>query len=137
MPHHVVQIVEDTLKEVGKTIVSSTIGVLGVAYKGNVADARETPSKEFITELNDLGAKVHAHDPYVDRDIIKKMGAKPVKLEAALKCDCVVLMTDHDVYHEITPKMIKNSIMICNRKILNKKEFMDKGIVFKGVGRGK
>lgn len=43
-------------------------------------------------------------------------------------------MTDHDIYRQITPEMIKNSILICNHNILDQKEFEDKGIIFKGVG---
>ena len=44
-------------------------------------------------------------------------------------------MTDHDVYRQITPEMVENSILICNREILDQKEFTDKGITFKGVGK--
>ena len=51
MPHHVVHIIEKALQEVNKTLNNSTIGVLGVAYKGNVADARETPAEPLITEF--------------------------------------------------------------------------------------
>ena len=55
--------------------------------------------------------------------------------EEALNCDCVVLMTDHDIYRKITPDLVKSPIFICTREILNPKEFKDEGIIFKGVGR--
>jgi UDP-N-acetyl-D-mannosaminuronic acid dehydrogenase len=135
MPHHVARMVEKSLKYVGKSISGSKIGILGIAYKGNVADIRETPSLTLITDLILLGAEVQAHDPYVDDDIISKMGANPVDVEEALNCDCAVLMTDHDIYRDITPDMIKNSVLICNRPILDKKEFEDQGVIFMGVGR--
>ncbi|UTB33049.1 MAG: nucleotide sugar dehydrogenase [Methanobacterium sp. ERen5] len=135
MPNHVVSLVEKALKNNGKSISSSTVGVLGIAYKGNVADYRETPSKTLIDTLNGLGAKVLANDPYVDPEIIRRMEAEPVDLKEALKCDCVVLMTDHDDYRCITPEMIEKSILICNRPILDQDLFKSSGIEFKGVGR--
>lgn len=135
MPNHVASLVEKSLKNKGKSISSSTVGVLGVAYKGNVADYRETPSKTLIDTLNGLGAKVLANDPYVDPEIIRRMEAEPVELKEALNCDCVVLMTDHDDYRSITPEMIKKSILICNRPILDQDLFKSSGIEFKGVGR--
>lgn len=134
MPHHVAQMVEDNLDYVGKPISCSKIGVLGIAYKGNVADIRETPSEPLINDLIGKGAEVLAHDPYVNKDIIHNMGAEPVELEEALNCDCVVLMTDHDTYRKITPEMVRSSVFICTRQILNSKEFEDKGVMFKGVG---
>lgn len=135
MPRHVASLVEEALKENNKSISSSTIGVLGVAYKGNVADYRETPTKTLIDTLNALGAKVLANDPYVEHEIIRNMDAEPVGLGEALSCDCVVLMTDHDDYRSITPEMIKKSILICNRPILDQELFKSSGILFKGVGR--
>ena len=135
MPHHVAKKVADTLNEVGKSIIKSKVGVLGIAYKGNVADFRETPSKALIDDLNSRGAEIFAHDPYVDNDIIDVMGAKSVEFEEIFNCDCIVLMTDHDIYRQITPEMVKNSILICNREILDQKEFTSKGITFKGVGK--
>lgn len=134
MPHHVAEMVENTLNYIDKPIRGSKIGVLGIAYKGNVADVRETPSQPLINDLIAKGAEVIAHDPHVNNEIISNIGAEPVELEEALDCDCVVLMTDHDVYRQIVPEMIKSPVFICNRQILDSKEFKEKGIIFKGVG---
>lgn len=135
MPHHVAHMVVETLKEIGKSISGSKVGILGVAYKGNVADARETPTEPLIKDLIRQGAEVVAHDPHTNSDIISSMGAEPVEMDKVLNCDCVVLMTDHDEYCQITPEMIKNSIFICTRPILGPENFKDKGIIFRGVGR--
>ena len=48
----------------------------------------------------------------------------------------MVLMTDHDLYREISPEMIKNPIFICTKPILNLEEFRSNGVIFKGIGRG-
>ena len=135
MPHHVAHIIEKALQEVDKSLNGSTIGVLGVAYKGNVADARETPAEPLIIELSSQDARVMAHDPHVNSEIIMAMGAKPVSLKEALKCDCVVLITDHREYFDITPKMIEKSVFVCTRPILDPEKFREEGVIFKGVGR--
>jgi len=135
MPQHVALMVEKTLKDAGKQIKDSKVGILGVAYKGNVADARETPAEPLIKILNQHGAEVYAHDPYTPQDIIKSFGASPISMENVLKCDIVVLITDHDEYKGIKPEMIENKLFICTRPILDPAEFKSKGIVFKGIGR--
>jgi len=135
MPYHVLQIIEDALNDIHVDIRDATIGILGVAYKGNVADTRETPSKPLIDALLQKGSKVAAHDPYVKKEIIKGMGAEPVTLKEALNCDCTVLMTDHDEYREIEPEMVNGKIFVCTRPILRPEKFREKGVIFKGVGR--
>lgn len=135
MPYHVADIIKKTLAEFNKPLNKSTIGILGVAYKANVADARETPAEPLIRALCGDGCEVMAHDPHVSREIIENMGANFVEFEKALKCDCVVLITDHEEYYNITPEMIENSIFICNRPILDPEVFRKQGVIFRGVGR--
>lgn len=135
MPNHVIKLVKDALNERGKEIKGSSIGILGVAYKGNVADARETPAEPLIRILNEKGAVVYAHDPHTPQKGIESLNAIPVTLEKALESDCVVLLSDHDEYKNITPQMILNKVFICTRPILNPETFREEGIIFKGVGR--
>ncbi|GAB4317863.1 MAG: nucleotide sugar dehydrogenase [Methanobacteriaceae archaeon] len=135
MPAHVVKLVEESLKEGRKSIAESTIGILGVAYKGNVADTRETPAAPLINILKNMGATVKANDPYVPAIKIESLGAVPVTLPEALACDCVVLITDHELYTNISPDDIKNGVFICTRPILNPEDFRKKGVIFRGVGR--
>ncbi|MBU4607732.1 MAG: nucleotide sugar dehydrogenase, partial [Euryarchaeota archaeon] len=97
--------------------------------------ARETPAEPFIKDLIQKGAEVWVHDPFVEENTVKNMGGVSVAFEDALNCDCVVLMTDHDIYRQITPQMIKKSILICTRPILDPVEFKKNGVIFKGVGR--
>ncbi|MCC7550226.1 MAG: nucleotide sugar dehydrogenase [Methanobacterium sp.] len=135
MPQEVAKIIQQALKETGKTIKGSKIGILGVAYKGNVADARETPAEPLIKILKDKGAEVYVNDPYVSPEIINNWGVQIVDLENALNCDCVVLLTDHDFYKDIKPSMIKNRLLVCTRPVLEKEKFKKAGVIFKGVGR--
>ncbi len=135
MPNHVTKLIMDALTEAGKNLRDSSIGILGVAYKGNVDDARETPAEPLIRILKEKGADLFAYDPLVSDDQIEDLGAKSVKMEKVFGCDCVVLITDHEEFKEITPHMVKNKIFVCNRPILNPIDFKKCGIIFKGVGR--
>jgi len=135
MPFHVLDIIRDTLESAGRGLAGSRVGVLGVAYKGDVADARETPTRPLVAALISEGAEVVVNDPHVDPVLIRKMGVEPVSLEEALESDCVVLMTDHSEYLEITPEMIGGGIFICTRPVLEPEKFREHGIVFRGVGR--
>ena len=135
MPFHVLDIIRDALESAGRDLAGSRVGVLGVAYKGDVADARKTPTRPLVAALISEGAEVVVNDPHVDPVLIKKMGVEPVPLEEALESDCVVLMTDHSEYLEITPEMIVGGIFICTRPVLDPEKFREHGIIFRGVGR--
>lgn len=130
MPGHVLDIIlnDESIDE------NSSIGILGIAYKGNVEDIRETPSKEVIQLLLDKGFNVIAHDPYVKDEVIESFNVKSAEYEEVLSCDCVVLMTDHDLYKEITPDMLKNNLIISTRPILDSDKFRKEGISFKAIG---
>lgn len=135
MPHHVTKLIADALDKVDKSIMGSEIGILGVAYKANVDDARETPAETLIHILKEKGAKLYAHDPHTEENIIAEIGGIPASLEKVLDCDCVVLVTDHEEYKRITPEMIKNKLFICTRPLLDPELFIKEGIIFSGVGR--
>lgn len=135
MPGHVIKIITDTYEELGMDLGGSDIGILGVAYKGNVADARETPARALITMLKDRGASVYATDPHTPPETIELLGAIPADMGRVLSCDCTVLVTDHDEYKQIQPEMVKSRIFICTRPVLDPEKFIKKGIVFRGIGR--
>ena len=64
MPHHVVNKVQDCLNDFGKPVKGSKILVLGIAYKADIDDMRESPSLELISLLEKKGASVDYHDPF-------------------------------------------------------------------------
>ncbi len=97
MPAHVVKRVQGGLNERRKAVNGSSILVLGVAYKKNSADARETPATGVIKGLLGLGADVRIHDPHVEHYELEN-DTTSVDLTAAelSAADAVVLITDHD-----------------------------------------
>jgi UDP-N-acetyl-D-mannosaminuronic acid dehydrogenase len=108
---------------------------LGFAYKGDVADVRETPAIAVINKLLKKGAEVVVHDPFVDDGVIESYGFQPCSLEEVFGCDCVVLITDHAEFKKITPDMIENNVMVCTRPILDPEVFKQNGVLFRGIGR--
>lgn len=100
MPRHWVQKVQDALNNVGRAVKGSRILVLGVAYKKNIDDLRESPALDIIHLLEEKGAHVYYHDPYVPSFHHEGMEMVSVTdLDVALSMvDCVVITTDHDSY---------------------------------------
>jgi UDP-N-acetyl-D-mannosaminuronic acid dehydrogenase len=135
MPLEVARMVREVLKEKGKDLKGAELGILGVAYKGNVADARESPAEVLIKELLSSGGVVYAHDPHVPSKVVESFGAKPGDMKRILDCDCVILVTDHDIYGQIEPSMIRKGLFICTRPILEPEKFRIAGVTFRGVGR--
>jgi UDP-N-acetyl-D-glucosamine dehydrogenase len=100
MPRYWVQRVQDALNEAEKPLKGSRVLVLGVAYKPNVRDLRESPALDIIHLLQAKGADVAYHDPYVpqfrhDEMVMASVGDLDAELAAS---DCVVVVTDHAAY---------------------------------------
>lgn len=100
MPRYWVQKVQDVLNENGKPVKGSHILVLGVAYKRDVSDLRESPALDIIQLLEAKGAHVSYHDPHVPSfqvDGIEMVGVTDLN-RAVHAADCVVIATDHSHY---------------------------------------
>lgn len=130
MPKHVL----DLLLKYKEDKDEYSIAILGMAYKGNVDDIRETPTIKLINLLKEHDFNVFVNDPYVNKDIIEKFDVKSIDFESSFKCDCVILMTDHDLYQDIKPEMIVNKFIISTRNILNCDEFRNAGVNFQAIG---
>jgi UDP-N-acetyl-D-glucosamine dehydrogenase len=100
MPRHVVERVTEALNAHRKAVNGSRILVLGVAYKRDVNDVRESPAFEIIETLMSKGGRVSYHDPYVPHLAHDSFALDSISLdEAALSAfDCVVVVTDHSTY---------------------------------------
>jgi len=106
MPDHVAEMVEKELSKVGKGIQGSKVCVLGMAYKGNVSDARESPGYEIYLRLQDKGVKADIHDHLV-REYMGKIPVKEI-YEAVKGADALVVATEHDLYRELDWERIKS-----------------------------
>ncbi len=96
MPHFVIDKVQNALNDHAKPLKGSKVHVLGVAYKRDIDDVRESPALDIIHLLSKRGATVSYSDPYVPKlnaDGIHLLSVDA--LEAAKSADCVVIVTDH------------------------------------------
>jgi UDP-N-acetyl-D-glucosamine dehydrogenase len=104
MPDHVVRVAVESLNEESKAMRGSRVLILGLAYKANVDDDRESPSYKLIQKFEALGAQVEYHDPFVPviprtREHAEYAGRKSV---AAITpdYDLIVLSTGHEAYKD-------------------------------------
>ncbi|MBL7941162.1 MAG: hypothetical protein JNM00_00240 [Flavobacteriales bacterium] len=102
MPRYVVSRLMESMNDLGKTIKNSNILVLGVAYKPDIDDVRESPALDVIGLLQKKGADVKYHDPYIPHihhehdgwqmDSVKDM------MKAVKEADAVLVVTNHKDY---------------------------------------
>ncbi len=99
MPDYVVRRISAALNRFKKPVNGSTVLLLGLAYKKNTGDARESPSRSIAAQLTSLGATVRAVDPHVtERDIPSGVEPTALTTDAVRNADVVVLLVDHDDY---------------------------------------
>ncbi len=99
MPHFVVDKIQNALNEHSKPLKGSHVHILGVAYKRDIDDVRESPALDIIHLLGRRGAKVTYSDPYVPKvqaDGIAMQATDAAK--AAAEADCLVIVTDHKAF---------------------------------------
>jgi len=102
MPDHVVKVVFEALNEAGKPVKGSHILILGLAYKADVDDDRESPTYKLIEKLEALGARVSYHDPHIPvipktREHAEYAGRKSIA-EITSDYDVILLSTAHEMY---------------------------------------
>lgn len=143
MPLYVVNLIVDGLNECSKPISGSKITILGVSYKPNVSDVRESPAKKLITKLLKMGANVYVHDPFVGEDQVKKeFNVINTLLKDALKdSDCVVLHTNHSSFQdlkisELKDLMSKGALLVDTQHVFSPEDVIKAGLKYRGIGRG-
>jgi UDP-N-acetyl-D-glucosamine dehydrogenase len=97
MPGYVVEKVTEALNRLKKSVNGSRILILGVSYKSNIDDIRESPALDIIELLQRKGAEVVYHDPLVDGHQPELTGLEHIELtaEALSACDCAAVITGH------------------------------------------
>jgi UDP-N-acetyl-D-glucosamine dehydrogenase len=100
MPYHVVFRILELLNTRGKSLNGTKILILGIAYKKDVGDTRESPALKIIQLLREKGAEVSYNDPYVRRIHVSAGDMESVELsgECLASMDCVIIVADHSCY---------------------------------------
>jgi len=133
MPEYTIELLQDALNEVKMPLNGTTVGVLGLSYKANVSDLRESPVKELVKLLKENKANVLVFDPYVlNKSTVKSLG------ELFKKSDAILLATDHNEFKKINSEDLKKNgikVVIDGKNCLDKESIKESGIVYKGIGR--
>jgi UDP-N-acetyl-D-glucosamine dehydrogenase len=97
MPKHIVRRVRDAMKPLKKDLKGSKILIVGVAYKRNTDDVRESPALEIIHLLEREGAEVGFSDPFVPylQANGTRLASRPLDESEIAGADCVLVVTDH------------------------------------------
>ncbi|MBV8051642.1 MAG: nucleotide sugar dehydrogenase, partial [Acidobacteriaceae bacterium] len=117
MPYHVVSSVASALNQCRKTLNGSKVLVLGVAYKRDIDDLRESPSLTIIELLQAQGAQVSYHDPYfkfVGRGRKYDLQMNCASLDNLADYDCAVIVTDHSDYDY--PRIVRESQLVVDTR---------------------
>jgi UDP-N-acetyl-D-glucosamine dehydrogenase len=116
MPRHVVGKVQDALNIAGKALNGSRVLILGVAYKPDIDDLRESPALDVIGLIKQKSAEVLYHDPYVPSllDDGITMESVPDLMEAVREVDCVVIITNHSQYDY--PAILQEAKMVVDTR---------------------
>lgn len=134
MPAYTISQLELGLKELNLPLADTSIALLGVSYKKDVADTRNSPALVIQKLLQERGADVNIYDPYSKKHSTVKT------LEAALeKSDVILLATDHTQFiKKLTPAYLKKhniKLVVDGKNSLNHIKIAQAGIPYYGIGR--
>jgi hypothetical protein len=135
MPQYTVDKAQRALNALGKGFAGIKIAILGLAFRGDVADARNSPTHDLIEILSGRGSSIIVHDPLIERDAeLERRGMKIVKrLEEAFDgASLVIVATDHGAYRKIDLERLKKK-MDLPAAIVDGANVIPKGKVPRGI----
>jgi len=135
MPKHVAEMAIKGLNEVGKVIKGSKVLIMGLTYKENVPDTRESPVREMVKELKEFGIEVYGYDPLLSREEIGGFGVNVLD-EFNVIMDCVIVAVAHDEFKKIgledVSKFMNNKPIIVDvRGMFDEEEAKEKGFYYR------
>jgi len=133
MPAYTVSILREALRAQGIHMRNTRVAVLGLAYKPEIDDCRESPAFKVIASLRRLGVRTVSYDPFVE----KSCDAATLE-EALIGAKAVVITTAHRVFAALKPKdFLRHGVRVVvdGRNCLSKEAFIKAGLTYKGIGR--
>ncbi|QYZ78442.1 nucleotide sugar dehydrogenase [Methanofollis formosanus] len=117
MPKHVADMAIKELNRAGKVIRDSKVLIMGLTYKENVPDTRESPVREMVRELKEFDVDVYGYDPLLGAKEIERFGAMPITSlqEIDDPMACIIINSPHDAFASL---MLEEVLSICNGKPL-------------------
>ncbi|WP_069650411.1 UDP-N-acetyl-D-mannosamine dehydrogenase [Caloranaerobacter ferrireducens] len=130
MPHYVVS----KVKQMTSDIKDPKIAILGITYKGNIDDMRESPALEVIELLKEEGFEVAIHDPHVNTDVLELVSLN----KAVRKADMILILADHNEfktidYNELAKEM-RTPLVFDTKNIINIKDYTSGKVEIRNLG---
>lgn len=133
MPEYTVEILQNLLNEKKLPLNGTPVAVLGMAYKADVGDKRESPSFKIVDILKKHKAKVLTFDPYLPEN------STETSLESTLeKAKAVIIATNHSAFTKLDAKNFekhKIAVVVDGKNCLKKESFEKSAVLYKGIGR--
>lgn len=135
MPKYVAEMTVKSLNKVGKTIKGSKVLIMGLTYKEDVADIRESPVEKMVEELKEYDVDVFGYDPLLSNNVIEHFGAKPLPT-LNKKMDAVIIAVAHSVFRkmgiaDICHFMNHNPVLIDVRGMVDRDEAEKAGVYYR------
>ena len=126
-------------KSVKKSIHTTTVSILGIAYKPNVKDAQSSPVIEIIQKLKQLKVKIKIYDPYFEDENFMSIRTEKNIIDCVKNSNAVIIITAHDKFLKLETTTLnshmKTPILLDTRGIVNAKKAKSQGWIYKGLGR--
>lgn len=136
MPNYTVEKLEKGLQELGLKIKGAKIGLLGLSYKANVGDLRESPAIDIKKILEEKGAEVYVSEPYCSNDSAEcRKHVISTTEEVLEKSQAVILADCHDEFKHIKDWKRVKLVVSCHN-CLEREDLKKKGVLYKGIGGG-
>ncbi|TXT66439.1 MAG: hypothetical protein BAJALOKI3v1_30098 [Promethearchaeota archaeon] len=144
MPKHMVELMEDGLRQARKFVDNIKVSLMGVSYKADTDDTRNTPAKNIIESLmkryHSHNIIYIAHDPYVKKRDYDMTELTDDIEKAVENSDVLLFATNHKQYYDLNLEEIKKKmrtpIIIDGRNIFDKKDVENLGFIYRKVGEG-
>ena len=133
MPEYTVERLQDALNDVKLPLNGTTVGILGISYKANVDDTRESPTYKLVELLKTHKAKPLLFDPHVQKESTSKSLSDILKHSTA-----VIVATNHDEFIAMDLSLLKKNrvkVLIDGKNCLDKEHVKKMGIIYRGIGR--
>ncbi len=139
MPRRTAHLAEEGLRASGRRVKGARIAVLGLTYKEDTDDCRNSPALVVVRELRRRGADVRIHDPHARSvrgyDVLRDLDA------AVRGADAVVVATAHTAYRKINwtrvGRLVRRKVLVDGRNLVDGVAFVRRGWVYRGIGKGR
>ncbi len=113
MPMHVAELAIKGLNNAGKVIKGSKVLIMGLTYKENVPDTRESPTREMVKALQEYKVDVYGYDPLLSKKEIEGFGVKAVEVLSGAKPDAIILAVGHEQFRVLGEGELARTIKDC------------------------